>query len=229
MSEFNDVELLLKEAVPLGRTLRKRLEFLKEAVLLHLSEEELGAYHDNAVHEADRSRMEAHLARCLICSSKLQMMQDVLQSHGENVDDQDILRVKALLDSQRAMATVVSSIIVAFNVWVKNRSIHPGLRARFSTAKVEDGQMEDGSVRWRYVEKESGERIVRFGSHRMELEGLKILVQAGELSKTVVLKSVTQDQVGAEVMFSAQESEKIPAEALLSIDVLTDARDAPEV
>lgn len=212
MSEFNDIEGLLEEAV-----------------LIHLSEDELGTYHDNAVHEADRCRTETHLARCLICSRKLQMMQDVLQSQGESVDDQDIARVKALLYSQRAVATVVSSIIVAFNVWVKKRSIHPGMRARFSTAKVEDGQMEDGSVRWRYVEKESGECIVRFGSHRMELEGLKILVQAGEVSKTVVLKPVTQDQIGAEVMFTAQESEKIPAEALLSIDVLTEARDEPEV
>jgi hypothetical protein len=206
MSEFNDIERLLKEAV-----------------LLHLSEAELGAYHDNAVHEADRCRMETHLARCLICSCKLQMMQDVLQSQGEIVDDQDIARVKALLDSQRAVATVVSSIILAFNVWVKKRSIYPGLRARFSTAKVEDGQMEDDTVRWRYVEKESGERIVRFGSHRMELEGLKILVKAGQLSKTVVLKSVTQNQLGAEVTFTAQENEKIPAEALLSIDVSTEA------
>ena len=79
------------------------------------------------------------------------------------------------------------------------------------------------------MEKESGERIVRFGSHRMELEGLKILVKAGQLSKTVVLKSVTQDQLGAEVTFTAQESEKIPAEALLSIDVAMEARDQPEV
>jgi len=212
MSEFNDIE-----------------RRLKEAVLIHLSEQELGAYHDNAAHEADRCRMENHLARCLICSRKLQMMQDVLQSQGESVNDQDIARVKALLDSQRAVATVVSSIIVAFNVWVKKRSIHPGMRARFSTAKVEDGQMEDGSVRWRYVEKESGERIVRFASHRVELEGLKIMVKAGQLSKTVVLKPVTQGQLGAEVTFTSQESEKIPAEALLSIDVLTEARDQPEV
>ena len=206
MSEFNDIERLLKNAV-----------------LMHLSEEELGAYHDDAVHEAERCRMETHLARCLICSHKLQMMQDVLQSQGESIDDRDIVRVKTLLDGQRALAAVVSSIILAFNVWVKKRSIHPGLRARFSTAKVEDGQMEDGSVRWRYVEKESGERFVRFGSHRLELEGLKILVKAGQISKTVVLKSVTQDQLGAEVIFTAQESEKIPAEALLSIDVSTEA------
>jgi hypothetical protein len=211
MSEINDVEQLLKEAV-----------------LLHLSEEELGAYHDNTIHEADRSRMKAHLVRCLICSRKLEMMQDVLQSQGESIDDRDIARVKDLLDSQRVVATVVSSIVLAFNVWVKKRSIQPGLRAKFSTAVIEDGQIDDGSVRWRYVEKESGERVVRFGSHCMELEGLKILVKAGQLSKTVVLKSVTQDQVGAEVTFTAQESEKIPAEALLSIDILTKDRDQPE-
>ena len=89
--------------------------------------------------------------------------------------------------------------------------------------------MEDGSVRWRYVEKESGARIIRFGSHRMELEGLKILVKAGQLCKTAVLKSVIQDQLGAEVTFTSQESKKIPAEALLIIDVAAEAQDQPEV
>jgi hypothetical protein len=196
---------------------------LNEAVLTHLSEEELCAYHDNTIDEIDRCRMESHLTRCLICSRKIELMQDVLQSQDESVDDEDIARVKALLDSQRAVVAVASSIILAFNLWVRKRNIRPGLRAKFSTEKVEDGQVEDGSVRWRYVEKESGERILRFGSHCMELEGLKLLVKAGQLAKTVTLKPVTHSQVGAKVVITAQESEKIAAEISLSIEVIEEA------
>ena len=47
MSESNDLERLLKEAV-----------------LIHLSEEELGAYHENTVHEADRCRMQYGVSVC---------------------------------------------------------------------------------------------------------------------------------------------------------------------
>ena len=207
MSKFNDIE-----------------SQLKEAVLIHLTEEELCALHDNTANETDRCRMESHLARCLICSRKLQqLMQYTLQSQDEGVDDQDIADVRALIGRQRALAAVVSSIVVAFNIWIRKRSIHPGLKARFSTAKVEDGQLEDGSVRWRYVEKESGERIIRFGSHRMELEGFKILLKVGELSKIAVLKPVTQNQVGAEIIITAHEIDKIPAETSLMIDVIAEA------
>lgn len=206
MAEVNDIE--------------KRLYQL---MLLHLSEAELGAYNDNAVIEVDRLRMESHLDRCLICSRKLQMMRDVMKAKNESAAEHDIALAKAFLGRRRAAAAVVGSIVLAFNLWAKQKRICPGLKTRFSSARVEDGQVEDGSIRWRYVEKESGERIIRFGSHRMELAGVAMIVTAGKVTRTTVLKSVTEDQVGAEVSFSAQEIEIISAGDVLSIDILTKA------
>jgi hypothetical protein len=212
MSDFEDIKRLLEASV-----------------LMHLNDAELGAYHDGAIDDVDRRRMAVHLSRCLICSRRLGAMQKVLRSKSEAVSDRDVARAKALLDGRLVVAAMVRSMVVAFGVWAIRRSIYPGLRARFATDKVEDGQTEDGALRWRYVEKGSGERLVRFGSHRLELKGLCIRVDAGPVSKTVLLEAVAPDQLGAEVLFTVQDCKTIPAQALLQINVAVPGDLQPEI
>jgi hypothetical protein len=196
-------------------------QMLAESVLMHLSDTELGAFFDNTIDEIDRYRMENHMSRCMICSRKLETMRDVLQSKHEHVSDDDIVLAKRLLNQVLVVTALIQSVALAFSMWAKRRRVCPGMRPTFSAEKIEDGQTEDGVLRWRYVEKDSGERLIRFGSHRMELEGLKIHVNAGQYTKVAVLNAVAPDQLGAEVSFSTKECEKIPPETILSIDVDT--------
>lgn len=80
MSNLNELKQLLKGAVA------------------HLSEDELGAYHDNAVDEVDRACIEAHLGRCLICKRRLAMMREALAAYPQElITEEDTGRVKAFL------------------------------------------------------------------------------------------------------------------------------------
>jgi len=212
---------------------------LKDAVLTHLTKDELGAYHDNAVDEVARARIEAHLSRCLICERKLAMMQETLATyHQETVTEKDVALVKALLrrepeDRERisremALAALRVALTAAFTAWIKQHHIRVslagaearGLEARGLT-EPQDGQMEDGSLRWRVVEEDSGELVVRFGSHRTELGGVNLVLKAGPIRKRFVLKPVTEDQVGAKVAFTRKERAELSEDAQLTIDILT--------
>jgi hypothetical protein len=74
---------------------------LAKAASSHLSEKELGAYHDGILTGPARARVEAHLTRCLVCSRKLEMMKEVLEGAREPVTEEEITHVEALLDRMR--------------------------------------------------------------------------------------------------------------------------------
>lgn len=47
---------------------------LKQAVLVHLSDDELGQYHDGATDEVASARIVAHLRQCQMCSGRSALM-----------------------------------------------------------------------------------------------------------------------------------------------------------
>jgi len=215
---------------------------LKGAVLMHLTEDELGAYHDNAVDEVTRSRIEAHLDRCLICERKLAMMQEMLATyHQETVTEEDIARAKELLhpgmpkpektkekDTEDAVALEPVAVIrmvlpVAFAAWIKQHRIRvalAGARAA-GTTEPQDGQTEDGILRWRSVEEESGDLVFRFGSDHMELVGQKLLLKVGKIKKEVVLESKMRGkQAGAKTIFTREERMEMPEDEPLTLELL---------
>ncbi len=81
-------------------------------------------------------------------------------------------------------------------------------------------------MHWRIVEEESGNLVIRFGSHDVELlEGVKLVLKAGTVQKMVELERVTEDQVGAEVIFTREERTdqlKMPEDVQLTFDILNE-------
>jgi hypothetical protein len=56
----------------------------------------------------------------------------------------------------------------------------------------------------------------------MELEGVNFVLKAGHIPKEVVLEAVTDDQVGAEVIFTREERTEMPEDIQLTVDILND-------
>lgn len=212
---------------------------LKGAVLKHLSNDELGKYHDNAVDEVTRSRIDAHLSRCLICERKLEMMQEVLATyHQETVTEEDIARVKALLhpeipqpeeeDAEEAgkidpVAIIGVVLPVAFAAWIRQHYIRVALAGSRASglSEPQDGQTEDDILRWRVVEEESGDLVVRFGSDYTELVGKKFILRVGPIEKTVTLESKMRGkQVGGKVIFTREERKEMPEDARWTVEPL---------
>ncbi|MBI4687339.1 MAG: hypothetical protein HY756_06120 [Nitrospirae bacterium] len=108
---------------------------------------------------------------------------------------------------------------VANKVQVAYRS-REGLALAKEPAQEHEGQTKDGSLRWYIVEEDSGDLVVRFASHHMELEGVKFQLKAGNFNKTVILEQVMKDQIGAEVIFPCKERMEMPQDAQLSIEIL---------
>ena len=147
------------------------------------------------------------------------------------VTEKDIALVKAFLrgepadriSREMALTALRVALTAAFAAWIKQYHIRvalTGAKARGFT-EPQDGQMEDGSLRWRIVEEESGELVARFGSHRLELEGEKLLLKAGAIEKPFILERVAEDQVGAKVAFTREERAELSKDAELTIDILT--------
>lgn len=198
-------------------------QLLRRAVLSHLSDDELGAFHDNAVDEVARNRIEAHLSRCLICERKLMMMQDVLATyHQEPVTAEDITRAKVLLHRQEIVAMLRTVLSVAFAAWIRQHHIRVTLRGASAAgpAKRHHGKTEAGALFWSIVEEEWGDLVVRLGSHRMELAGVKLLLRSGSIEKAVALEPVGKSLVEAKAIFTREERAKLPEDVQLTIDII---------
>lgn len=129
---------------------------------------------------------------------------------------------KILQEAHRAemIETLRAFLIIAWAASMKHYHGRPALVARGASPTVAEGQTEDGMLRWRIAEKESGELNIRLGSYNMELAGIRIILKAGAISKTATLEPVTDDQVGAEVLFTRKERSQMPKDTSLTIDIL---------
>ena len=89
----------------------------------------------------------------------------------------------------------------------------------------EDGQTEDGMLRWRIKKDKEGSLTIRFGSHVLG-EGGRLRLCAGDWQREIVLRPVAPDQVGAEIVITREERERIPSRAELRVEPVADALDA---
>lgn len=71
---------------------------IEMTILAHLTDDELGRYHDDAVHEVELAQIEAHLQRCQICSRRYEGLKRSLAVCDEvEVPPEDIDRAKKFI------------------------------------------------------------------------------------------------------------------------------------
>ena len=84
---------------------------------------------------------------------------------------------------------------------------------------LEDGQTEDGVLRWRIGEDEEHNLIIRLGSHRTELEGTTLRLWMGDWQQDIVLSKVAPDQVGAEVTIYSAHRAQLETDTILRLEL----------
>ena len=139
-------------------------------------------------------------------------------------------------------ADIIREIAAQFSAWVKAHDICVSLvnwryvpdfqgasasasARRQETPQLQKGETEDGLLRWTIVEEKSGSLIISFASNHRDLKGKTIAVKAVSLQKEATLTPVTEDQVGAKVVFTAQERMRLTDETQLEIDFINKPED----
>ena len=185
---------------------------MHQALMAHISDEELAEYYDKIVNEGTRARIEAHLERCLICSRKWEMMKGVLDAY---------YREPSLVHLILQYLTQVLRHVVT--KWARERGLQFAFAAGAREAPIKaEGEVLNGALWWDISEDGTGNLSVKLGSFILELEGTVLEVGIGKLSKRAVLKRVpgAEDQVGAEVVFTPEEREGIAPDAERWIEVV---------
>jgi len=180
---------------------------LKQAVLVHLSDDELGQYHDGATGEVTSARIVAHLRQCQMCSGRSALMKLAVATTRES-DEQD---------SASPQVIVVALALAGVVIHRKSRS-RRGERGASAESKIEDGQSADGVLRWRIVENESDGLEAQFTSQNLQLDGCTLTVRYGQLHKIDTLRRGSEDQVYAKFLFTPDELEILPDGAVLTIE-----------
>lgn len=208
-------------------TTRKELDLdklMQQAVQAHLTDEELGEFHDGVADPISHLRIEAHLKRCLICAHRLNMMQEILTKEEPRLEEAALPDATVLAASSLQPywpRIVLPLLMAAWALSMKRTRIaisSKGARASVITP-FEEGQTEGGELSW-CISEESGGVIVRFSSYNLQLDGAKFLLKAGPLKKEVTLRPVTEDQVGAEVFFTWEERSQMAPDTFLSIEAI---------
>lgn len=182
----------------------------------HLSDDECLDYAAEILTSAETNRMDEHLASCPDCTARMEECVTAAQAwQGE--------------DGKQRLAGVRQRGLDAPTWWERLSALLPDLvlwpnvalgGAQAATQQVEDGQTEDGSLRWRIVEDATGNLTIRFGSHRLELDRVRLRLQVGNLQRDMVLSRVASDQVGAETVITRDERAQLPANAALGIELI---------
>lgn len=193
-------------------------KIIKQAMLAHISDDEMGEYHDEAIDDFRRARVEAHLRRCQICSRKYERMQRILVAAFEESDSpQNLEPARALVTRMQLQQTLAAGFIAVVIARARRR----GARlADGEFREVYDGQSEDGALRWRVVEDDSG-IVARFWSHRLDLEGLQLKINIGSLTKEITFKRVANDQVGGQARIEGAERQQLPDDWQLCVESVT--------
>lgn len=204
--------------------------FFKEGISKHISDTDLGLYHDNALkYDIKRVIIEKHLSQCLICSQRLSIMEDVLERFDKvPATSEDRAHVEALIDKYRETRV---SLKEKFKVALANLAEYiqesmgsilslDGAYAAELTGEIE-GETEDGIFFWSVTEDE-GELTLDISSFLTDLDGMTLRLRIGSSSiqKEITLERKEEDQVVARVKFSREERKGLPQDPSITLEPL---------
>lgn len=187
----------------------------------HLTDDEFIAYAMGTLPADEVARLDVHLDSCLECAAEVERLQEAVAFWDSPEGRQRLvsLRERVLKKLTQPAPSLWERLAAALQnlVLFPNAGLAGAPAWAATCIRPQDGQTEDGALRWRIVEDEEGNLVVRFGSHHLELEGLRVLLRAGDWTAEAVLTRVAPDQVGAEVTIPREERERWPTGADLRI------------
>lgn len=193
---------------------------LKGVAREHFTNEELELYHKDAVDESTRDWMTAHLDLCLICERKLARIETMEDLANVTTTEEEFVRglIPQILgqETPNPFATLKDAV-AEFQAKLRSLHIHfeaaSGVHAATEDSKAYRGETENGLC-WNIMEEKSGSLFISLGSSQMEWKEYQIAVTLGHIQKIVTLEvdPVTEDQVGADFVFTQQERSELSSE-----------------
>lgn len=202
----------------------------------HLSDDQFISYSMEMLTARQVEQVDAHLASCSDCAIEMERLLEASEAwrgeEGEQRLAQLRLRVQTQLPpSMQPSASLTSKLwprladLLRRVVLLPDMSLNaPALTAQAATP-WDDGQTEDGTLRWRIVKDEEGNLTVRFASHVLG-EGMRLRLYAGDWHRDIVLGKVAPDQVGAETVITREERQRMPDSVELRVEPLAGDMDA---
>ncbi|MBV7339282.1 hypothetical protein KFU94_65910 [Chloroflexi bacterium TSY] len=193
----------------------------------HLTDEEFVAFISEDLSTELEQDLDRHLELCVSCAKQLE---DYFLAQEEFPDEIWIAHrdeFKASLSNQFLVPERPSALLKRLANQLRDLILTQG-GVTFSLAaaqaatnqQIEEGQTKDGMLRWRIVEDEEKNLVIRLASHQRELDGIKLRLWVGEWQDDLTLHRVASDQVGAETLIPCEEREQLPVEAALHIELL---------
>jgi hypothetical protein len=192
---------------------------LRSAKFSHLTEDELDSYHGQKLDTANHARADAHLKLCLICEHRLQLLGEKSTSFDDQeITAEDIAIVKRVMkqmalrqqpsDSKPAEAKTKIQLRDRLNDYL--RQIVENWRAHFKLQQavcgtraggeeIWHGQDDGGNLRARAIVEKNAGLTIHFSSNDLSLEGARLNVRLGPVTRVITLHLVSESEVYAKV------------------------------
>jgi hypothetical protein len=204
---------------------RKDLENeLRNLKFIHLTESELVAYCDEERNQIRRARMEAHLKQCFICERQLELLRKESEAlRNRQITDEDIALVDQMIQlAQKSVVAETKEASLQERLTEYLRQVVESWRASFMKEAVRGSQRKtvqreavqreevwqwqskDGCLQVRATMEKNADLTIHFSSNEIDLDGARLNVHLGKLSREITLERVSESEVYAKVAVPRQ-------------------------
>lgn len=209
---------------------------LRDLKFTHLSESELVAYCDQELDQVYRARVEAHLKRCFICESQLELLREesaALSNREITADDVELverlmeqmgLAEKPIGDTpievmkdvslQERLAKYLQQMVANWRIYFRPEAVRRGDEGE----EIWRWESEDGRLQVRAIMEKNANLTIHFSSKEIDLEGARLKVRLGLLSQEITLRRVFESEVHAEVAVPRRQRPRNMAD--ISIEII---------
>lgn len=199
-----------------------------EPVGEHLSVDEFTGYAMGKLLTAEVQRLDEHLASCPNCATEMERLLEASEAwRGEQgkqrlaalrerligqlpTPDQPSLRKRLAQRLQEAMENWQDTFSRRELAWAAATDDEDG-------REIWNWQSDDGRLRGHAVLEKNGNLTYRFVSGELELQGARFYLCLGALRREVVLRRVSETEVGARVVVPAHARPADPADFSLEV------------
>jgi hypothetical protein len=193
-----------------------------EPVGEHLSDDELIGCAMGTLPAEQVAHLGVHLDSCLDCAAEVERLLEAAEAWRGEEGKQRLAALRERLVRQPALhERLVQALQEAIENW-RNTFSRPqpawaALTDEEEGRRIWSWQSQDGLLRGHAVLESSGQLTFRFVSLELGLEGQRFALRLGDLRREVVLRRVSETEVGARVVIPAHERPADPTDISLEV------------
>jgi hypothetical protein len=189
----------------------------------HLSEDQFIGYVTGDLSEEEMLEIDRHLAVCEECGSKIEHLAVKTMAWNGSEGKRRVRELrKQVINNLQEYEASTSSFVEELTLQI--RSLHSGrsLALGMVQAATEEKKYFKQGEQWScYLDVDKrGNYILRISSHDLSFEGTQLRLVSKNWQKEIMLNRVDPNQVGAKVVLSPEDLEKIPQGQDFSVELI---------